>query len=105
MRGGGGDSSPDLPRHTAAHIDADGLALSRLLVAKLRFERLLGGSAAAARWFETDPKQFTAAFDSYHNQVSARAFFPSEEALEFQTWLASPSAQAFGTAGRRHFPA
>ena len=39
MRRGGDAPYADLPHQLAQHIDADGLTLTRLLVAKLRFER------------------------------------------------------------------
>jgi len=43
-------------------IDPDGLRLTGLLVAKLRFERLLRASPEAGKRFEADPREFTRAF-------------------------------------------
>src|SRR3982751_5274506 len=37
-------------------IDRDGLRMAALLVARLRFERLMHGSMRAAAWFGSDPR-------------------------------------------------
>jgi hypothetical protein len=66
--------------------DPDGVRLSALLVARLRFERLLNGSAAAGAWFESDPAAFSAAFRRYHAEVPLTAFFPAGEAAAFEQW-------------------
>ena len=63
--------------------------MTALLVARLRFERLLQGSELAATWFDQDPESFTAAFRTYHRQVPLRAFFPREEARTFARWYRS----------------
>jgi hypothetical protein len=73
-------------REQLVSLDADGLQLSAMLVAKLRFERLMQGSDSARTWFERDPREFTAAFRRYHHSSAPRARFPSEEALEFDAW-------------------
>jgi hypothetical protein len=39
-------------------IDADGLRMAALLATKLRFERLVQGSRAAAEWFRRDGRGF-----------------------------------------------
>jgi len=70
-------------------IDLDGLGLSALIVVKLRFERLLQGSASAGDWFEADAREFTAAFRRYHLEVEQRAATPSEEAARFESWRAA----------------
>lgn len=67
----------------------DGLRVSALLVARLRFERLRHGSRAAAEWFERDPREFTRAFKRYHTSVPPTACFPPEEARAFVAWHAS----------------
>jgi hypothetical protein len=64
-------------------VDADGLRLSALLVARLRFERLVRGSGAAAAWFDRDPAGFAAYFRAYHAEVPPRAFTPAAEAADF----------------------
>jgi len=66
--------------------DPDGLRLTALLVAKLRFERIIRGSAAAARWFDSDAPGFSAAFRRYHAQVPPLALFPAAEAKQFLDW-------------------
>jgi hypothetical protein len=81
--------APGLPRSlraALAAVDEDGLRMAALLVARLRFERLLRGSAEAERWFEVDPAGFTAAFHDYHHAVAPRAFFPTDEAAAFRRW-------------------
>lgn len=79
---------PAALRRTLAAVAPDGLRLAALLVTRLRFERLLRGSGAAAAWFSTDPAAFTRAFGRYHRQVPCRALFPSDEARDFERWLA-----------------
>ncbi|MDB4969254.1 MAG: hypothetical protein JWN44_4943 [Myxococcales bacterium] len=69
--------------------DADGVRMSALLVARLRFERLVRGSPAAEAWFDRDPADFARAFRRYHAEVAPRAFFPAGEAELFETWRAS----------------
>ncbi|MBL8751940.1 MAG: hypothetical protein JNK15_01460 [Planctomycetes bacterium] len=67
-------------------IDADGLRLAALLVAKLRFQRLMNASRAAAEWFERDGRGFTEAFRRYHREVAPSALDPWREAAEFAAW-------------------
>jgi hypothetical protein len=61
-------------------VSADGLRMAALLIARLRFERLLRGCPEAEVWFERDPAGFTAAFRRYHHIVPPTAFFPAAEA-------------------------
>jgi hypothetical protein len=68
------------------HVDADGVRLTALLVARLRFERLLRGSPEAEEWFDRDAAAFTRAFSRYHAEVPPRAFFPADEAALFSAW-------------------
>ncbi len=79
------DVSAEL-RQALQCIDPDGLRMTALLVARLRFERLLQGSTLASAWFESDPERFTRAFRAYHEQVPLRAFFPQQEARAFARW-------------------
>lgn len=72
--------------------DADGVLMTALIVARLRFERLLRGSAAAAAWFDRDPAGFTRAFRRYHATVAPRAFFPADEAALFTEFCAAEAA-------------
>lgn len=81
-------ATPAGVRETLRRIDEDGLRISGLLVAKLRFERLMNGSRRAAEWFERDPGGFTETFRRYHSTVEPTEMFPSLEARRFETWLA-----------------
>jgi hypothetical protein len=74
-------------------IDRDGLRIAALLVARLRFERLMNGSRAAADWFEEDPRGFTAAFKRYHTAVAPLSTIPNLEARAFEAWLTSVGAR------------
>lgn len=83
-------AAPGLPaplRRALAAASPDGLRISALLVARLRFERLLRGSAAAEAWFDRDAAGFSAAFRRYHAEVPLTAFGPAEEARAFARWL------------------
>lgn len=83
---------PGLPagmRRALLLADEDGVRLTALLVARLRFERLVQGSARAAQWFEDDAAGFTEAFRRYHQAVPLVAFFPREEARQFEAWCAA----------------
>jgi hypothetical protein len=79
-------------RHPAAlrralhQADGAGVEMAALLVARLRFERLVRGSPDAEAWFEADAAGFAAAFRRYHGQVPPVAFFPAEEARAFHDW-------------------
>ena len=79
-----------LRRQPGAPVVAeDGLRLAALLVAKLRFQRLLNGSPAADEWWQRDPADFTRAFRRYHESVPPRAFDPWGEAEAFDAWRAA----------------
>ena len=73
-------------RERVASISGDGFRLSALLVARLRFERLVQGSDEASAWFDRDPAGFAAAFRRYHASVPASALFPADEAELFCRW-------------------
>lgn len=85
-------ADPETPasvREALGCVDEDGLRVAGLLVAKLRFERLMNGSRRAAEWFETDPGEFTEVFRRYHLAVAPTEIFPSFEARHFEEWLGS----------------
>ncbi|WP_438026023.1 hypothetical protein [Sorangium sp. So ce233] len=87
---------PALPpalRRSLRAADEDGVRMSALLVARLRFERLLRGSPEAEAWFDRDPEEFSAAFRRYHAEVPPTAFFPPGEARLFRAWLEAPLAR------------
>ncbi|HEY2746315.1 MAG TPA: hypothetical protein VGL86_16895 [Polyangia bacterium] len=67
-------------------VDADGVRMTALLVARLRFERLLRGSPEAEASFDRDAAAFAATFARYHAEVAPRAFFPADEAALFDAW-------------------
>ena len=70
---------------------ADGMRLTRLLVEKLRLERLLRGDTGLAAAFVRDQAAFVARFRRYCDQVPPAAVFPSEEAAAFAAFeRASP---------------
>lgn len=75
-------------RRALAAAQPDGVRMAALLVARLRFERLLRGSPEAEAWFDRDPEGFAAAFRRYHAEVPPAAFFPPVEARLFQRWCA-----------------
>ncbi|WP_437943722.1 hypothetical protein WMF27_00670 [Sorangium sp. So ce281] len=88
---------PALPptlRRALLDADEDGVRMSALLVARLRFERLLRGSPEAEAWFDRDPAEFSAAFRRYHAEVPPTAFFPPGEARLFRRWIEARSAPA-----------
>jgi hypothetical protein len=89
-------AEPGLPaalRRALLNMDEDGVRLSALLVARLRFERLMQGSPEAGRWFEDDAAGFTAAFRRYHQAVRASSFFPRGEARLFEAWLRATASE------------
>ena len=64
-----------------------------MLVARLRFERLLHGHPDVPGWLDRDPAGFTDAFRRYHAAVPPTAFFPRDEARTFADWLGSRSSR------------
>ncbi|WP_437297199.1 hypothetical protein [Sorangium sp. So ce426] len=82
---------PPALRKALLGADEDGVRMSALLVARLRFERLLRGSPEAEAWFDRDPAEFSAAFRCYHAEVPPTAFFPPGEARLFRGWIEAQS--------------
>jgi hypothetical protein len=86
-------------------VDADGVRMTALLVARLRFERLLRGSPEAEASFDRDPAAFAESFARYHADVPPRAFFPADEAALFDAWrdrtATAPPARSRIVAPRR----
>ena len=76
-------------RDRLAAIDKDGFRISALLVARLRFERLLHGHPDVPGWLDRDAADFTETFRRYHATVPPTAFFPPDEARTFAAWLAA----------------
>lgn len=76
-------SCTDAERAMLLAADPDGLRVTRLLLQKLRLERLLRGDPAAAAAFAADQDAFVEGFRRYCDAVPATAVFPSEEASAF----------------------
>ncbi len=87
------EALPASERALLEPIDRDGLRIAALLVARLRFERLMNGSREAAEWFEEDPRAFTAAFKRYHTAVAPISTIPKLEAHAFEAWLTEEGAR------------
>lgn len=87
------EALPASERALLEPIDRDGLRIAALLVARLRFERLMNGSREAAQRFEEDPRAFTAAFKRYHTAVAPLSTIPQHEARAFESWLTEEGAR------------
>ncbi|MCO4744645.1 MAG: DUF692 family protein [Proteobacteria bacterium] len=83
-----GNALPAPHREAVLQADADGLRLSAMLIAKLRFERILNGVEGIDAALDTDAQGFTRRFSSYHRNSPATAVFPWEEAALFKAWSA-----------------
>ncbi|MCA8926309.1 MAG: hypothetical protein KDD82_31165, partial [Planctomycetes bacterium] len=70
-----------------AALDPDALRLQALLVAKLRFERLVADPALAAE-FDADPAAFTARFRRFAAAQPSRSPYPADELAAFRAWEA-----------------
>jgi hypothetical protein len=79
---------PPKLRRALREANRAGIEMAALLVARLRFERLLRGCPEAEAWFDADPAGFAAAFRRYHQQVPPDAFFPAAEARAFLAFTA-----------------
>jgi hypothetical protein len=87
-------------------VDGDGVRMTALLVARLRFERLLRGSPEAEASFDRDAAAFARDFERYHREVAPTAFFPVDEAALWRSWRdrepqAPPPARSRIVARRR----
>ena len=67
-------------------LDDAGLRVTRVLVRKLRLQRLLAGDPASAASCAADPAAFAERFRAYEAAVPPRAVFPGEEAAQFARW-------------------
>jgi hypothetical protein len=84
---------PQVLRSAAQRAAPDGVRVSALLVAKLRFERLMRGDARLRAWFEQSPKVFVETFRRYHAEESPICSFPRAEARHFAEWLQNNQPQ------------
>lgn len=67
--------------------DPDGVRTAALLIAKLRFERLVNGDAGVVDEFNDDPAAFVARFERYHARVPPSAWHPRAEAALFRAFV------------------
>lgn len=72
-----------------AGLDPDGLAMTGLIVKKLRFERLTRADRATAELFEAEPERFVELFHRYTAAVPPAAYFPGHEAALYRKWRES----------------
>ena len=72
-----------------------GIRIAAVLIARLRFERLIQGSREAGSWFDRDPRAFTSAFRRYHQEIAPRGIQPRDEGEAFFRWA---SGQGLGDA-------
>lgn len=101
LRAAGADPAlPEPLRRALLAADPDGVAMTALLVARLRFERLVRGCPEAEAWFDRDPAAFSEAFRAYHEEVPPSAFFPPGEARLFRRWLSSRGGHGTSSKGQ-----
>ena len=80
-------SLPASLRRAFAGACPDGVRMTALLVARLRFERLLRACPEAEAAFAAQPAAFAADFRRYHAEVAPTAFFPAGEAALYRAWV------------------
>jgi hypothetical protein len=83
QRAARGRHLPRSIRRALERADANGARMAALLVARLRFERLLRGSPDADAHFRRDPAAFTARFARYHRLVRPTGFSAAAEGALF----------------------
>lgn len=86
QRVGEDEGLTDELRVALGSADPEGVRIASLLVARLRFERVMQGSREAGNWFERDPRAFTAAFRSYHRDTAPRSLLARDEGDAFAFW-------------------
>lgn len=83
----------DDERRWLGAASADGLRLSRMLVRKLRLQRLLRGDPAFAALVAGDPAALARRFAAYDAAVAPQAVFPRDEAAAFAAFEAGRARQ------------
>lgn len=78
-------ASPDL-RAAYEALDEDGLRVTRLIVKRLRFERIVAGDAELRRAFADDPAAFTERFRAYDAAAPSSTPWPQAEARAFRAF-------------------
>jgi hypothetical protein len=76
----------DEERAWLAGIDADGLAITALIVKKLRFERLTLSHGEMQDLFDVDPARFMQLYREYTAAVPPTGYFPTQEGDLFRAW-------------------
>ncbi len=82
---------PALDASLAAAVraaNARGVAITALIVAKLRFERLMNCSRVAIDWFERDGAAFARAFRAWHESTPPGVVSPAADARSFEAFVA-----------------
>jgi len=69
-----------------AGLDRDGLAVTALIVKKLRFERLTLASREMQDLFDADPARFMQRYREYTAAVPPTGYFPTQEGELFRGW-------------------
>jgi hypothetical protein len=99
-------------RRTISTAERDGVRTNALLVATIRFQRLVRWSLKSKDWFLADTPAFVAAFRRYHRSTPMTAHFPRQEARLFRAWRArqpqaraSPPARSAGASATSGGPA
>lgn len=80
-----GELSPE-ERQWLLGIDGDGLRVSRMLIRKLRLQRIVRGDAEASAFMARDPEKFAACFARYDREMPLRHVFPRDEAESFRRY-------------------
>jgi hypothetical protein len=76
----------DEERAWLAGIDPDGLAITALVVKKLRFERLTLSHGEMQELFDADPARFMQLYREYTAAVPPTVYFPTQEGDLFREW-------------------
>jgi hypothetical protein len=77
---------PDDLAEALTHVRPDGVRMAALLVARLRFERLVQGSPDGSAVFERQPERFTELFRLYHEELPQAGLDPAAEWECFSRW-------------------
>lgn len=76
----------DAERSWLLAIDGDGLRLTRMLIRKLRLQRIVRGDAEASAFMARDPAAFAQCFARYDQEVPWKHVFPRAEAEAFRRY-------------------
>lgn len=82
----GAEGLTDVERDWLLAIDGDGLRLTRMLIRKLRLQRIVRGDAEASVFMARDPEAFAQCFARYDREVPWSYVFPRDEAAAFRRY-------------------